>query len=327
MAKARGEFVFLLNDDVQICPGTLQALRDAMELRPEAGAVGSKFLFPDGRLQEAGVVLWSDASVLQISHLLEPSDAIVDTLRRVDYCSGAALLVRRSVWDGVGGLDEGYFPAYYEDVDLCLKISALGKVVLYQPRAVVRHALGSGSSLDYRLFLIRRNRLRVLDRWSDLLAEQDPAPVSVTSKEATEAVLKTRDKPPRPEALPLPPAFGRRRSSLDYAKEELDLMRFFARELEEGIARGDRDMATAEAARLVTEEDLRSVIEARDRQLDEVVARMEGVERELDRSLLRIETLASVDRMTSRQMESILRSRRYRLLQSLGRLSRWFGGS
>jgi hypothetical protein len=140
-------------------------------------------------------------------------------------------------------------------------------------------------------------------------------------------VLKTRDKPPRPEALPLPPAFDRRRSSLDYAKEELDLMRGFARELEEGIARRERDMATAEAARLATEEDLRSVIEERDRQLDEVVARMEGVERELDRSLLRIETLASVDRMTSRQMESILRSRRYRLLQSLGRLGRWFGGS
>jgi GT2 family glycosyltransferase len=327
VAKSRGEFVFLLNDDVQICPGALQALLDTMESHPEAGAAGSKFLFPDGRLQEAGVVLWSDASVLQISHLLEPSDAVVDTLRRADYCSGAALLVRRSLWDEVGGLDEGYFPAYYEDVDLCLKIAAIGKIVLYQPRAVVRHALGSGSSLDYRLFLIRRNRLRVLDRWSGLLAEQDPAPVSVTPKDATEAVLKTSDKPPRAEPWPLPPPFDRRRSSLDYAKEELDLMRGFARELEEGIAWRDRDLATADSARQSTEEDLRSIIEARDRQLDEVVARMEGAERELDRSLLRIETLASVDRMTSRQMESILKSRRYRLLRSLGRLGRWFGGS
>ncbi|HUC37839.1 MAG TPA: hypothetical protein VMR97_12050, partial [Acidimicrobiales bacterium] len=91
-----------------------------------------------------------------------------------DYCSGVSLLVRRSAWKSVGGMDEGYYPAYYEDVDLCLKLEADGMDVLVQPASVVVHH-GSTSPLRYREFLGNRNRRRLVARWSSLL-ESRPAP-------------------------------------------------------------------------------------------------------------------------------------------------------
>ncbi|HXW31560.1 MAG TPA: glycosyltransferase, partial [Acidimicrobiales bacterium] len=96
-------------------------------------------------------------------------------VRQVDYCSAASLLVRRAAWEEVGGFDEGYYPAYYEDVDLCLKLQDRGWHVLYQPASVIRHRQGASASLRYRRFLRDRNVERLRARWPRLLAER-PAP-------------------------------------------------------------------------------------------------------------------------------------------------------
>ena len=176
-ATAPGEFLMLLNDDAVAEPGWLDALLQAADDEPGAAAVGGRILAPDGRVQEDGAVLWRDGSVTLIDVYHRPSPAPPAGRRQVDYCSAASLLVRQSAWQEVGGLDEGYYPAYYEDVDLCLKLQAAGHKVLYEPASVIRHRHGASAPLPYRLFLIERNRRRLVARWPHVLAERpEPAP-------------------------------------------------------------------------------------------------------------------------------------------------------
>jgi GT2 family glycosyltransferase len=175
--QASGTFLVLLNDDATVERGWLEALVSAWNVDPAAGAVGSKVLTPAGAASEEGAVLWSDGSITIIDPYHRPVPAPGPGVRRVDYCSAVSLLVPRASWDAVGGLDEGYFPAYCEDVDLCLKLRALGRVVLYQPDSVVRHHHGSSTSPRFRRFLQERNTHRLRQRWPHALSRcLDPAP-------------------------------------------------------------------------------------------------------------------------------------------------------
>jgi GT2 family glycosyltransferase len=173
-AAARGDFVILLNDDTLVEAEWLESLVAACERRPQAGAVGSRLIHMDGSLQEAGQILWSDGSTSCVGRDAPESAHAYEWARRVDYCSGSSLLVRRSTWERLGGLDEAYFPAYCEDVDLCLRIAESGEEVWYEPTSRVRHWESRSSSPSYKRFLIERNRHRLTDRWADVLATREP---------------------------------------------------------------------------------------------------------------------------------------------------------
>lgn len=173
--RSRAPLVVLLNDDCEVEPGWLDPLVETATTHTEAGAVGSRLLSPDGSLEEAGGLVWSDGTVTMVGHDAPRGSAAFDQQRVVHYCSAASLLVRRSSWDAVGGFEEAYFPGYYEDVDLCFKIAARGQDVLYEPRSVVRHHRGSSTHPIYRQFLAQRNRQHFVERWHEIL-EQLPAP-------------------------------------------------------------------------------------------------------------------------------------------------------
>jgi O-antigen biosynthesis protein len=178
-STARGEYLVLLNDDTVVAPDWLENLVAAAERRPRLGAVGSRLLHRDGSLQEAGQVLWSDGSTSCVGRDRPESAHGYEWARRVDYCSGSSLLVRRSTWERLGGLDEAYFPAYCEDVDLCLRIAEAGEEVWYEPTSQVWHLESQSSSAYYKRFLIERNRPRLTTRWRDVLAlRQAPQPDS-----------------------------------------------------------------------------------------------------------------------------------------------------
>jgi glycosyltransferase involved in cell wall biosynthesis len=107
-AVARGEYLVFLNDDTEVEPGWLDALVATADAHPQAGAVGSRILFLDGTLQEAGSVIWSDGTTAPVG-AGAPADAHAFTyLRTVDYASACSLLVRRSTWEAIGGFDQGY---------------------------------------------------------------------------------------------------------------------------------------------------------------------------------------------------------------------------
>src|SRR6266542_4216899 len=120
-AKARGKYLLFLNNDTTVKDGWLSALMNTFAEEPQAGAVGSKLVYPDGRLQEAGGIIWQDASGWNYGKFDDPQKPEYNYLRDVDYCSAAALMIPKALFLSVGGFDERYAPAYYEDTDLSFK--------------------------------------------------------------------------------------------------------------------------------------------------------------------------------------------------------------
>lgn len=145
---ARGEYLLFLNNDTVAQPGWLDALVDTADRGPEVGIVGPKLIYEDGRLQDAGGIVFADATTRNDGRGCDASAPEYNRMREVDYVSGCCLLVRRSLWNHVGGFDERYAPAYYEDVDLAFAVRREGFRVVYQPRAVVVHFDGVSHGHD-----------------------------------------------------------------------------------------------------------------------------------------------------------------------------------
>src|SRR6266568_4323096 len=146
--KARGKYLFFLNNDTLVKEGWLTTLVDTFAEEPGAGIIGSKLVFPDGRLQEAGGIIWRDASGWNYGKFDDPKKPEYNYLREVDYCSAAALMVPRSLFQKIGGFDERYAPAYSEDTDLAFKVRSTGYRVLYQPLSQIIHYEGATGGTD-----------------------------------------------------------------------------------------------------------------------------------------------------------------------------------
>ncbi len=147
-ALARGEYLVFLNNDTVPQPGWLDALLATFEAEPGTGLVGAQLLYPDGRLQEAGGIVFSDGRGWNYGRFESTRDPRYSYLRDADYLSGAAIAIPRALFFTVGGFDARYAPAYYEDTDLAFAVRAAGRRVLYQPAAQVVHDEGATSGTD-----------------------------------------------------------------------------------------------------------------------------------------------------------------------------------
>jgi GT2 family glycosyltransferase/ubiquinone/menaquinone biosynthesis C-methylase UbiE len=173
-AHARGQFLFLLNNDTEVLPASIDTLIEVMETRQDVGMVGSKLLFPDGRLQEAGGIIWADASGWNYGRGEDPSLPAFNYLRETDFCSGAALMIRRELFESLGGFDEAFAPAYYEDTDLAFRVRDRGFKVMYEPRSVVLHheGMSHGTDINTGIKAHQAANQRVMrDKWSQKLAQ------------------------------------------------------------------------------------------------------------------------------------------------------------
>lgn len=178
---ASGEYIVLLNNDTQVMPGWLEALTDTADDDPEIGVVGAKLLYPDGTLQEAGGIIWNDATGLNYGNGDAAHRPEYEYRREVDYCSGACILVRRELLDRLGGLDERYSPAYYEDTDLAFAARSLGYKVVYQPLATIVHYEGGSHGTDLTAGIKRYqtlNRLIFAEKWAKELRGRYPPDMS-----------------------------------------------------------------------------------------------------------------------------------------------------
>lgn len=176
--QARGEFIFLLNNDTEVMPGAIDALVRTLRDHPEAGMAGARLLYPDGYQQEAGGIVWQDGSAWNYGHRDDPTKPEYNYLREADYISGAAIMLPLAVWNRMGGFDEHYIPAYCEDSDLAFRLRAAGLKVLYQPEAQVIHYEGVSHGRDVNAGLKAyqvANTAKLHARWGAALAGHFPS--------------------------------------------------------------------------------------------------------------------------------------------------------
>jgi GT2 family glycosyltransferase len=179
VAAMRGEVALLLNNDIEVIePGWLQELV-AHAIRPEVGAVGAKLLYPDGRVQHAGVALGPDGRGTHVWRF-SPAEApgYLDQLRvvrQVSAVTGACLAVRRAIYQQAGGCDEA-LPITWNDVDLCLRVKALGLQVVWTPHARLLHREQATRGTDdkpERQALFRQAQDVMRARWGEAI-DKDP---------------------------------------------------------------------------------------------------------------------------------------------------------
>ncbi|MBX7234740.1 MAG: glycosyltransferase family 2 protein [Caldilineales bacterium] len=157
LAVARGEYFFLLNPDTEVRPGALLELRRYLETHPQVGILGPRLRYADGSIQPSRrrfptlLTLFTESTIVQEAWPGLPwfgrfylADRSPEETQAVDWVVGAAMFVRRQVYEQVGGLDEGFF-MYSEELDWCRRAAAAGWQVIYHPAAEVMHYEGRSS--------------------------------------------------------------------------------------------------------------------------------------------------------------------------------------
>jgi GT2 family glycosyltransferase len=203
---AHGQYLLLLNNDTVVQPGWLEELVATADRELDAGVVGGKVLDEEGYVQEAGCVIFADGSAAQFGRGQHPVDPACNYVKDVDYVSGCCLLIRRDLWNRLGGFDEEFSPGYYEDVDLAFRVRQAGHRVVYQPRALVVHSEGVSHGRDPDAGIKRYlgiNAEKFRERWQDVLEREqlDPADLHLARDRSTrrKRVLVVDHEVPQPD--------------------------------------------------------------------------------------------------------------------------------
>lgn len=174
--RARGSYIFLLNNDTEVAAGAVEALLDTFENWPRpVGLAGSKLLYPDGSLQEAGGLVWRDGSACNLGRQDNPEKHEYTYRRPADYVSGAAIMLPAGLWRDLGGFDEHYLPAYCEDSDLAFRVRRAGYEVVYVADSKVVHFEGISHGRDTNSGIKASqvaNTQKLFQRWTTVLTKE-----------------------------------------------------------------------------------------------------------------------------------------------------------
>lgn len=171
---ARGKYIVFLNNDTLVLDNWLDPLIDRLELNKDVGLVGSKLIYPDGTLQEAGGIIFSDGSGWNYGRGEDPDNYEFNYSREVDYCSGASIAISRDLFVKLGMFDARFTPAYYEDTDLAFSVRKNGLRVIYEPRSQIIHKEGASSGTDLSSGTKRYqviNQRKFVKKWATELKE------------------------------------------------------------------------------------------------------------------------------------------------------------
>ena len=149
---AQGRLLCLLNNDIEATETCWLATLATQALRPDVGAVGARLLYPDGRIQHAGVVIGVGNAAGHAHRFLRPDEEGYFHRHNLPQftaaVTAACLVVARDKFLAVGGLNERDFPVAFNDVDLCLRLNQRGWQSLYEPRATLIHHESVSRGLD-----------------------------------------------------------------------------------------------------------------------------------------------------------------------------------
>jgi GT2 family glycosyltransferase/SAM-dependent methyltransferase len=165
---ARGKFIVLLNNDTQVTENWLPPLINTFVSHERTGVVSPKIIYPNGRLQEAGCLINPDGSTKLIGLFDDPNLPRYNYIKEVDYSSAVCMVIKKELFDEIGGFDEDFSPGYCEDVDLCLKVRSRGFRILYNPNSVVVHHLSATYGKiepSYKFSLIISNQQKLCEKW------------------------------------------------------------------------------------------------------------------------------------------------------------------
>lgn len=172
---ARGKYILFLNNDTQVLPNWLSSLVELIERKDDIGMVGSKLLYPDGTLQEAGGIIWGDGHAWNYGNGQSPNKPEFNYVKEVDYISGAAIMIRRNLWEEIGGFDELFNPAYCEDSDLAFEVRKHGYKLMYQPLSMVVHFEGKSNGTDLSSGVKKyqvENQVKLKKKWEQEFTKQ-----------------------------------------------------------------------------------------------------------------------------------------------------------
>jgi len=176
MAKlSSGKYILFLNNDTKVHKEWLIYLIKLIESDEKIGMVGPKLIFPNGKLQEAGGIVWDNGECYNYGRGNNSDMPEYNYVKEVDYISGISILIRKCVWEKIGGFDKRYIPVYYEDKDFAFEIRRLGYKVIYQPKSVVVNYKGISNgkflSSDIKKYQIR-NKKKFIKKWKSELKYQ-----------------------------------------------------------------------------------------------------------------------------------------------------------
>ena len=173
---AKGKYILFLNNDSKVNKGWLNSLVNLIESDEKIGMVGSKLIFPNGRLQEAGGIVFNDGDCSNFGRYDNSDKPEYNYVKEVDYISGTSILIRKSIWEKIGGFDERFIPAYYEDTDLAFQLRKNGYKVMYQPKSIVTHfeGISNGKLINSGIKRFQEiNKFKFIEKWRNELKYQD----------------------------------------------------------------------------------------------------------------------------------------------------------
>ncbi len=201
LAHVSAPALLFLNNDVELGHGAVAAALARLGGAEDIGAVGGKIIRTNGLLQEAGSIIWNEGTTVGYMRDASPLAAEANFCRDVDYCSAVFLLCRTALVRALGGFDEAFAPAYFEDVDLCVRMISAGYRVVYDPAVVVHHLeFGSATTTEASMALMRRGRRIFRNKHAEFLKNQfapsDQTLVAARRRAAAPRVLFIEDTVP-----------------------------------------------------------------------------------------------------------------------------------
>ena len=164
-----GKVVVFLNPDTEVTPTFVRELVKPISDDPKVGVTGAKIYYPGTTcLQHAGGFIHPNGMTGHYGAGENDDQGNYDTVRKCDYVTGAGVAVRRSLLEQLGGFDEEYFPAYFEEVDFCTRARRAGVSVLYIPTAVLYHHESVTLAVDSPGFRRLYQKMRIVYLWKNL---------------------------------------------------------------------------------------------------------------------------------------------------------------